>query len=56
MVESGPDRAGVRDGEVGGLFLGEAVTLPMLVGGGVILAGTSLVLGLLPRRPKAATA
>jgi drug/metabolite transporter (DMT)-like permease len=34
----------------GGLFLGEAVTLPMLIGGGVILAGTALVLGLWPRR------
>jgi drug/metabolite transporter (DMT)-like permease len=35
----------------GYLFLGEAVTLPMLLGGAVILAGTALVLGLLPRRP-----
>ncbi len=40
----------------GGLFLDEAVTLPMLVGGGVILAGTALVLGLWPRRPAPATA
>ena len=34
----------------GGLFLGETVTAPMLIGGTVILAGTALVLGLLPRR------
>ena len=34
----------------GALVLGEAVTRPILVGGAVILAGTSLVLGLLPRR------
>lgn len=34
----------------GGLFLGETVTAPMLIGGAVILAGTALVLGLLPRR------
>ena len=33
----------------GALLLGEAVTLPMLIGGTVILAGTALVLGLLPR-------
>lgn len=33
----------------GALFLGEAPTLPMLAGGAVILAGTALVLGLLPR-------
>lgn len=36
----------------GWLFLGETVTLPMLIGGGVILAGTALVLGLWPRRPR----
>ena len=35
----------------GALALGEAVTLPMLIGGAVILAGTALVLGLLPRKP-----
>ncbi len=35
----------------GGLFLGEQPTLPMLLGGAVILAGTALVLGLLPRPP-----
>ena len=40
----------------GGLFLGEAVTPAMLIGGGVILAGTALVLGLLPRRPAQAAA
>jgi drug/metabolite transporter (DMT)-like permease len=40
----------------GGLFLGEALTLPMLIGGGVILAGTALVLGLWPRRSTASTA
>ena len=34
----------------GATLLGEQVTVPMLVGGTVILAGTSLVLGLLPRR------
>ena len=34
----------------GALVLGEAVTLPMLIGGAVILAGTALVIGLLPRR------
>ena len=34
----------------GATLLGEQVTLPMLVGGAVILAGTALVLGLLPRR------
>lgn len=33
----------------GALVLGERVTLPMLIGGALILAGTSLVLGLLPR-------
>jgi drug/metabolite transporter (DMT)-like permease len=35
----------------GGLFLGEVPTLPMLLGGAVILAGTALVLGLWPRAP-----
>ena len=35
----------------GGLVLGEGVTLPMALGGGVILAGTALVLGLWPRKP-----
>ena len=39
----------------GSLVLGEVVTLPMGLGGGVILAGTALVLGLLPRRPADAT-
>ena len=34
----------------GALFLDEAVTLQMIAGGGVILAGTALVLGLWPRR------
>ena len=34
----------------GATLLGEQVTVPMLVGGTVILAGTALVLGLLPRR------
>ena len=33
----------------GALVLGERVTLPMLTGGALILAGTSLVLGWLPR-------
>ncbi len=40
----------------GGLVLGEVVTLPMWLGGGVILAGTALVLGLWPRKPAVATA
>ena len=40
----------------GALFLGEAVTVPMLTGGAVILAGTALVLGLWPRPPAAAGA
>ena len=40
----------------GGLFLGETVTLAMAIGGGVILAGTALVLGLWPRRLALATA
>lgn len=30
----------------GGVFLGEAVTLPMALGGAIVLAGTSLTLGL----------
>lgn len=38
----------------GALFLDELPTLPMAVGGAVILAGTALVLGLLPRRRAAA--
>ena len=38
----------------GALLMGEAVTLPMLIGGGVILSGTALVLGLWPRPPAAA--
>ena len=33
----------------GALFLGEMPTLAMAAGGAVILAGTALVLGLLPR-------
>lgn len=40
----------------GVLFLNEPVTLPMLIGGAVILAGTSLVLGLLPHRRGVASA
>jgi drug/metabolite transporter (DMT)-like permease len=39
----------------GGLFLGEVPTLPMLLGGAVILCGTALVLGLLPARPRPAS-
>jgi drug/metabolite transporter (DMT)-like permease len=39
----------------GALFLAELPTLPMLLGGVVILCGTALVLGLLPRRPAAAS-
>lgn len=39
----------------GGLFLGEVPTVPMLVGGAVILCGTALVLGLLPARPRPAS-
>ncbi len=35
----------------GGLVLGERVSLPMALGGAVILAGTALVLGLWPRKP-----
>jgi len=35
----------------GALVLAEPVTLPMLLGGGVIIAGTTLVLGLWPRPP-----
>lgn len=37
----------------GAAVLGEVVTVPMLVGGAVILAGTVLVLGLWPRRAAA---
>lgn len=40
----------------GGLVLGEQVTLPMGLGGAVILAGTALVLGLWPRKPAVAAA
>jgi drug/metabolite transporter (DMT)-like permease len=36
----------------GGIFLGEVPTVPMLLGGAVILCGTALVLGLLPARPR----
>jgi drug/metabolite transporter (DMT)-like permease len=39
----------------GALFLGEVPTLPMALGGAVILAGTALVLGLLPRPVRAGT-
>lgn len=34
----------------GATLLGEQLTVPMLIGGAVILAGTALVLGLLPRQ------
>ena len=37
----------------GWLFLGEAITPAMLIGGVVILAGTALAMGLLPRAPRA---
>lgn len=40
----------------GALVLAEPVTVAMGVGGAVILAGTALVLGLLPRRRRAVTA
>jgi len=30
----------------GGIFLGEVVTLPMLLGGAIILVGTALTLGI----------
>ncbi len=40
----------------GALALGEVVTLPMLIGGAVVLAGSALVLGLLPRPAPAAAA
>ncbi len=36
----------------GWLFLGEAITPAMLIGGVVILAGTALAMGLLPRAPR----
>ena len=36
-------------------FLDEGVTLPMALGGAVILAGTALVLGLWPRKPVSAS-
>ena len=42
-------------GAWGWLLLGEHVTLSMLVGGGVILSGTALVLGLLPRKAQPAS-
>ena len=38
----------------GWLFLGEAITPAMLIGGAVILAGTALAMGLLPRAAPAA--
>ena len=34
----------------GAMFLGETLTLPMLLGCGIILLGTALATGLLPRR------
>jgi drug/metabolite transporter (DMT)-like permease len=40
----------------GAVVLSEPVTVPMLVGGAVILTGTSLVLGLWPRPPSRAVA
>jgi len=40
----------------GAMFLGETVTLQMIAGGGVILAGTALALGLWPRRRSAGDA
>lgn len=40
----------------GALFLGEQPTWPMAIGGVVILAGTALVLGLLPKQPVVALA
>ena len=40
----------------GALFLGEALTLPMLVGGALILSGTALALGLWPKPPAASEA
>ena len=46
----------VFTGARGALVLGETVSLPMLIGGGVILTNTALVLGLLPRpRPAIGT-
>jgi drug/metabolite transporter (DMT)-like permease len=38
---------------LGWLFLGETITPPMWVGGAVILAGTALTMGLLPRASRA---
>lgn len=38
----------------GALLLGEQVTPAMVIGGGVILVGTALAIGLLPRPPKPA--
>lgn len=37
----------------GAMFLGERLTVPMVLGCAVILAGTALATGLLPRRPTA---
>jgi drug/metabolite transporter (DMT)-like permease len=39
----------------GAVFLDEVPSLPMLLGGAVILSGTALVLGLLPPRPRPAS-
>lgn len=36
----------------GALYLGEAVTVQMLAGGAVVLLGTALSLGLIPRKPR----
>lgn len=41
-------------GLAGALYLGEAVTLQMLLGGAVVLAGTALGLGLWPPKPQPA--
>lgn len=38
----------------GGIFLGETVTVPMALGGAIVLAGTALTLGLASRFEKAA--
>jgi drug/metabolite transporter (DMT)-like permease len=41
----------------GWLFLGEAITAALLIGGAVILVGTALAMGLVPRpRPVAQSA